>query len=191
VFGRDWDSAEAVIVARHVKKTAGSTTVFEFIADVTPATGEPFRVTIQEPGIATNFWPPSAGDRVTVLVDRDRDSVRPESVRPESVRRVKFDKDDQRISAKWRMADQQRSFEAVGEEPAGTDPFGMARPSRDVIRATIQAAVDAAAMQSGSPGQETVLDPAARLARLDSLRKSGLVTDDEYATARARIIAEI
>ena len=184
MFGRDWERAEAVIVMRHVKKTTGdgSVVIYEYVADIAPSSGAPFRATVQEPGIATNFWPPSMGDHVSVLINEDRD-------------KVKFDKDDPRIDAKARMAEQKRMFEAACVQAPGTDAFVSTLPTATVIgatgdmRATIQAALAAAAQRinSGSP----VPDVSTRLSQLDALHQAGALTDAEHAAARARIIAEI
>jgi hypothetical protein len=184
MFGRDWERAEAVIVMRHVKKTSGdgSVVIYEYVADVSPSNGAPFRATLQEPGISTNFWPPSMGDRVGVLMNEDRD-------------KVKFDKDDPRVDAKARMAEQKQMFEAASAQAPGTDAFVPTMGTTTVIgasddmRATIQAALAAAAQRitNGSAAP----DVASRLAQLDALHGAGALTDAEHATARARIIAEI
>src|SRR3954447_12588406 len=88
MFGREWDNAEATIVARDTKFTGdGSVAKHTYVADVRLTSGETFRATIHEPTIATDFWPPNIGDQVSVLVtSKDR--------------KVKFDKDDDRLSVK-------------------------------------------------------------------------------------------
>jgi hypothetical protein len=163
---------------RHVKKVSGdgSVTIYEFVADVTPSSGIPFRATIQEPGISTHFWAPNNGDQVAVLVDVER-------------AKVKFDKDDPRVDSRAVIAAQKASFERLQNGPVDSATTGL--PSRDVMRAAIQAAVDAAGRQSAHAPHEAVGDSADRLTRLESLRQQGMLTDDEYATARARIIAEL
>jgi hypothetical protein len=100
VFGHGWDQAEATIVARDGKNTGdGMVTTYTYVADVRLATGETFRATVHEPTIATDFWPPNIGDVVSVLV-KGKD------------RKVKFDKDDDRLSVKAYHAAKKAAFEA-------------------------------------------------------------------------------
>jgi hypothetical protein len=109
VFGHDWDEAEATVVARDAKfYGSGATSTYTYVADVRLPTGETFRATVHEPTIATDFWPPSVGDVVSVLVDGDR--------------KVKFDKHDGRLSIKAHHAAQKLAFEAAQEQPPGTPP---------------------------------------------------------------------
>jgi hypothetical protein len=200
VFGHDWQPAQAVIVIRHVKKTSsdGSIISYEYVADVTPADGATFRATVQEPGIASNFWPPSAGDQVSVLIDDKRE-------------KVKFDKDDPRLDAKATMSAQKDVFDSVRSSAPGSAIFGQGSLSPDSLRSAIQSAVDAAATgqhvpvvmmgqvgvtggpggRGGTVGSGGPDGAADRLARLDALHQQGVLTDAEYATARARIIAEL
>jgi hypothetical protein len=98
VFGQDWDKAEATIVARDAKFTGdGSVAIYTFVADVRRPSGETFRATVHEPTIATDFWAPSIGDVVSVLV-RPKDG------------KVKFDKDDARLSVKAVHAARKKAF---------------------------------------------------------------------------------
>src|SRR5690242_10590309 len=101
MFGSRWDKAEATIVASLPKYTGdGTSPSYEYVADVRPANGDPaFRATLKEPTIATDFWGPSIGDVVSVLV--------------KSTGKVKFDKDDPRLSAKAFEARRKQAFEAA------------------------------------------------------------------------------
>jgi len=261
MFGSRWEKAEATIVARLPKFTGdGTSPSYEFVADVRPVNGDPaFRATLKEPTIATDFWTPSIGDVVSVLV--------------KSTGKVKFDKDDPRLSAKVFEARRKQAFEAtanqtfeearqqeVGSPPIGGLPanltelmaaqfgqfsqfgleagdgqpsvqvFGAADPDRtraavERLRAAglggladqIAQATQAQANQFGSANQfesgneygsgnqfesaspygqpeqtrPGATDPAARLAKLENLRDQGLMTDQEYATQRQRILDEI
>jgi hypothetical protein len=106
MFGRGWESAQATILASRIKSTTGDgmVSIREFVAEVRPAAGEPFRTTLQEPHIATNFWAPDVGAVVGVLVDVKR-------------RRAKFDKSDPSLSAKGRMAASDAAFRATLDGP--------------------------------------------------------------------------
>lgn len=146
-----------------VKSTSGDglTSAREYVADVHPAvSGMPFRATIQEPGIATNFWPPSIGDQVSVLVDAKSG-------------KVKFDKDDPRLDAKARIAANKAAFEATAEQAVGTGPDAHLAASRVVV------------VKMEGP---LAADPAQRLAKLEAMRQQGLISGEELAAARQRII---
>ena len=238
VFGSRWDKAEATIVASLPKYTGdGTSPSYEFVADVRPVSGAPaFRATLKEPTIAIDFWRPSIGDIVSVLV--------------KSNGKVKFDKDDPRISAKAYEARRKQAFDAAANQtfaearqqevgsPAGGLPTNLtelmaaqfAQPGVQVFSTTgdperTKAAIErlrAAGMggladqvaqatqgqagqfgladqfglgdQFGSGDPVTPVraaDPAARLGQLENLRDRGLMTDDEYAAQRQRILDEI
>lgn len=80
------------------------------------STGETFRATIHEPTIATDFWAPSIRDVVSVLV-KSKD------------RKVKFDKDDERLSVKAYHAAKKAGFEDAQKQPAGTPPAVWTSPT--------------------------------------------------------------
>jgi hypothetical protein len=110
VFGHGWDKAEATIVARDAQFTGdGSVATYTYVADVTLVSGEVFRATVHEPTIATDFWAPDIRAVVSVLV------------RPGD-RKVKFDKDDERLSVKAVEAARRRAFEDIQRRPPGTPP---------------------------------------------------------------------
>lgn len=198
MFGNDWDQAEATIVAREAKFTGdGSVTTYTYVADVRLSSGETFRATINEPTIATDFWAPSIRDVVSVLV-KTKD------------RKVKFDKDDERLSVKAYRAAKNKAFEDAKAQPVGTQPTGWS-PSADIPDAVAaklaqlgivggtsmhvvtgdsaegQAAL-AAFTQIGAP---VVPTPEARLEKLQAMHERGLLTVDEYAEQRHRILDEI
>jgi hypothetical protein len=215
MFGASWGHGEATIVARNTKYSGdGTVATHEFVADVRPADGTMFRATIHEPTIATDFWPPSIGDVVSVLI-KSKDG------------KVKFDKDDERLSMKAYEARAKLAFAAAQNQLPGTgvapaQPWGVAPsaaspgPVPDAVMAKLaqlgitpgtpmqvvnggaaQAqAILAAFGMSGSlppaPGPAPVAEPAeARLERLANLLQQGLLSEDEYATQRQRIISEL
>jgi hypothetical protein len=115
MFGHKWEPARATIVShRETKRSSqGMSARYEFVADVTPPGGEPFRTTIgmpHDPG--GNFLPPAPGLTVDVLW----------SPRGE---KVKFDMDDPTINLKAHRRgrpDQRRDAEADLAMPPGTPP---------------------------------------------------------------------
>ena len=205
MFGRDWQATEATIVDRQRKQTSGSVLgAWEFVADVRSADGSATRATIQEPTIATDFWAPGIGDVVGVLVDSGRD-------------KVKFDKDDPRISAKARKQQGQDRLAASAAQAPGTSAATAAMPApfpagAQIVSASpellsgllsgdptqMQAAAEAlrasAGAVAGGPTPASgpdATDPAVRLAKLDALKASGLLTDAEHAEQRRRILDAI
>jgi hypothetical protein len=203
MFGQDWEKAEATIVARDTKYNGdGSVSTYTFVADVRLPSGESFRATVHEPTIALDFWPPNNGDTVSVLV-RPKDH------------KVKFDKDDDRISAKAFHAAQKRVFEDAQRQPAGTTPAAWSTSSQlpdavanalaqlgivegsstqvfTVDSADAQAAM-AAFTHLGAPAAQApaAQTPEARLTRLETLHNQGFLTAEEYAEQRRRILNEI
>jgi hypothetical protein len=106
MFGGDWESAEATILASRVKTTTGDglVSIHEFVAEVRPASAPPFRTTLDEPRIATDFWPPDVGAVVGVKVNVKR-------------QKAKFDKADPTISRKARKAGADAAFRATLNGP--------------------------------------------------------------------------
>ena len=154
MFGGGWTKAEATIVARNAKFTGdGTTAIHEFVADVHRSDGPPFRATVGEPTIATDFWPPNIGDVVSVLV-KDKNN------------KVKFDKDDDRLSVKAFEARQKQQFEAIQRGQAGPPPSFV----------------------SFTTGAAATSDPAIRLQALAKLRDAGLLSEAEYTVLRQRIL---
>ena len=185
MFGHDWQKAEATIVLVHVEATgSGRFKRRDFVADIHPPSGPVFRATIPDPRVMVDFLSPNQGDRVGVLIRDDK---------------VKFDLDDVRLSRKARSQDSQAQFAAAVGGAPGTG--SGAAPTRVAGEMDIDA-IRAAAMEAMASGAATFVDgrtmrpgdqddAAARLAKLDSLKQRGLMTDAEYAAARQRIIDAI
>ncbi len=202
MFGQDWDKAEATIVARDAKFSgSGATATHTFVADVRLSSGETFRATVHEPSIATDFWPPDIGDVVSVLV-KAKD------------RKVKFDKDDDRLSVKAFHAAKKKAFEDAQQQPAGAMPATPAgastelppevaaklaqlgitggAPMQVVTGDSAQGQAILAAMgQAGAATAAAAQTPESRLAKLQTMLDQGLLSDDEYAAQRRRILDEI
>lgn len=208
VLGRGWDRAEATIVARNTTYSGiGSVVTHVFVTDVRLASGEVFRATVEEPRIAVDFWPPDTHDTVSVLV-RPRD------------RKVTFDKDDARLSRKAVVANRHEQLATAQHQPAGTptpawtvpaglpglmgqklarlgivpgSPLPALGADAPQAQALLAAFAGASSTLAASAGASTavVATPEARLARLDALRERGLVSAEEHAAARRRILAEL
>jgi hypothetical protein len=203
VFGhKDLEPGEAVIVEQHVKHhgSDGRNTLFEWLADVTPASGAPFRTVLATPGLALDFREPSPGDHVSVLIDRKKDVTH-------------FDKSDPRISLKAEAAEKDRRF---AESAAGTPgsppsiPAGQIPRPQDItyVETQVVSATDAApflqAILSGdaSAREQAISELSAqqhpatsdigeRLSQLESLKATGALSDVEYQAQRQRIVESI
>ena len=114
MFDGHWRPAEGVVVERRIKDskwTGGTSSVvlFEFIVDVRPADGAPFRALVQTPTIATDFSEPEVGQHVQVEIHGDSQKVR-------------FDKRDPGLSIKaTERARKQRFDETLHTDP-GSQP---------------------------------------------------------------------
>jgi hypothetical protein len=200
VFGQSWDKAEATIVARDAKFTGdGSVATYTYLADVRLSSGETFRATVHEPTIATDFWAPSIGDAVSVLV-RSKD------------RKVKFDKDDDRLSVKAYHAAKKQAFENAQDQPAGSPTSPAPWTSSAELPEAVASKLAQLGIAGGTPMQVFTADPAqaqaalsafthfaapvvetpeARLGKLQALHEKGLLTPEEYAEQRHRILDEL
>lgn len=202
MFGKKYSEAgEAVIVETHVKHSGndGRNTLFEWVADVTPTEGPPFRTVLETPGLALDFKEPERGDRVSVLIDPKSGTAR-------------FDKSDPRLSLKASRATTDDHFAETVAGPVGSPATGTSPPGPSQVTnfagAQVISAADAAPflqdLLSGNPaardqaiadlraqpptGSSSVPD---RLAQLDRLKAAGAVNDTEYEAQRQRIIASI
>jgi hypothetical protein len=122
MFGGNWEKAEARIVdyTDHRDGLTGGF-VCDYVADVQPPGGAPFRATFRHRRLggwsasSGDFAAPSKGDVVGVLFDP-------------SSRKVKFDRDDPRLSQRAsRRLEQQAEDERlrqVAQQPPGTPMAG-------------------------------------------------------------------
>ena len=114
MFDEHWSPAGGVVVDRRIKdsKWSGGTStsvLFEYIVDVRPAEGAPFRALVQAPKIATDFSQPEVGQQVKVEVHGDG-------------KKVRFDKSDPGLSIKAAKRARKQRFDEVLDADPGTQP---------------------------------------------------------------------
>jgi Short C-terminal domain len=204
MFGKKGlEAGEATIVESHVKHHSGGQgqgNLREWVADVRPVNGEPFRAVIQLPNLALDFREPMKGDVVRVLIDPKNAGV-------------KFDKSDPRLSLKVERAREQERFkEAAAGHPgsaavSATANHGVAPTAITNFEGmrVVNAADAASMLQALVPGDPQARDRAVselrehaatpgvaeRLSALQSLKDAGTLTDEEYDAQRQRIIGSI
>jgi hypothetical protein len=170
MLGHHWEKAEATVVDRTVRvQPAGYQPHYNFVVDVRPSSGPPVRVTVHD-GPAGNFDDPSVGDVLGVLFDPKHQHV------------------------KWDLSDPRLTTAATSRPAAGSvQNFSGAAATEMLDTMSGPGGAGAiAAMRAGAgdhPSQAA--DPAARLARLQALRDSGVLTEAEYEAQRQKIISAI
>jgi hypothetical protein len=115
VFGRDWEPATAKIVAKKFKEGGERSGVWEYVADVTLASGSVFRTKLTQPPFMSHVVWLHEGEVVPVLVDVKR-------------QKAKFDRSDPKIRGKGRRAEggehSQEAFDQALAAPPGSPPPG-------------------------------------------------------------------
>jgi hypothetical protein len=185
MFGRNWESADATIVATKVavETQAGYQDRLEYVADVNPANGPAFRATLQEPRLIKGkgaFEQPPVGAVVGVLFDP-------------KTKKAKFDTTDPRILGP--IGDDDDAFEAAASARPGTpttEPaVGQTQVLSDSDAAPIVNALRSSEAAGGLQGLQQASDPSERLTKLYELKAKGLVSDAEYQAQRQKIIDAI
>jgi hypothetical protein len=109
LFGKKWEKAQALIVEARTQRGGGRDTfVHEFVADVTTASGETFRTTLEDPLFSPDFLEPEVRDVVGVEFD------------PKS-RTVRFDTSDPKLSIRAHRHAERERFDQALRQPSGTE----------------------------------------------------------------------
>ena len=114
MFGRNWEPATAKIVAKKFKESTETAGTYEYVADVTPSSGAPFRTELKQPPLMSHVVRLQEGEVVPVLVDVRR-------------QKAKFDRSDPKINGKGAKKAKD-DFEEVLAEPAGSPIAGDSPP---------------------------------------------------------------
>ena len=117
VFGHHWEPAKAKIVAKKFKEGGERSGVWEYVADVTPTSGEVFRTTLKQPPLMSHVVSLREGEVVNVLAD-----VR--------AQHAKFDRSDPQVSGKGQPGSRDAFNEALNQPP-GSPPRGSPPPEDD------------------------------------------------------------
>jgi hypothetical protein len=105
VFGSDWEPATAKIVAKKFREGGERSGVWEYVADITPASGEMFRTSLKQPPFMSHVVWLGEGAVVNALADVKR-------------QKAKFDRSDPRVSGKGGPG----AFDQALTEPPGSPP---------------------------------------------------------------------
>ena len=172
MFGRDWEPGEATIVAlkeiksigRHGGIDAGGAKMksFEFVADVRPASASAvFRTVLHEPVDERRWRRPSVGDVVAVRCDARR-------------QRAKFDP----------------SPGIAAPDTAGGGPASVSRMKDILATAKAGTTADQIATLGAKDATTASDDRLERLEKLADLRDRGVLTDQEFAAEKARLLGQ-
>ncbi len=124
MFGHDWQSAQAAIVAtRRLPNSDPEKMPQEYIADVKPLDLPAFRATFRDPWDTDDFWQPDVGDVVKVRFDP-------------KTHKVKFDKSDPQLSYQAHKRAQKDHFESIAQAALGTSV--SAPPSAEPVAPSVQ-----------------------------------------------------
>ena len=108
MFGRDWVAATAKIVAKKYHESDDVSGTWEYVADITPGSGSPFRTTLKQPPFMSHVVRLNEGETVPVLADVAH-------------QKAKFDRSDPKISGKNKPSATDGFDEAL-EQPPGSPP---------------------------------------------------------------------
>jgi hypothetical protein len=112
MLGHNWEPATATIVAKKFKEGGERSGVWEYVADISPASGGPFRTTLKQPPLMSHVVRLAVGDVVTILADVKRQDA-------------KFDRSDPKVSGKDKPSDKD-AFKAALAQPPQSPPPGDA-----------------------------------------------------------------
>ncbi len=113
MFGRDWERATARIVARKFKESTETSGTYEYVADIAPSSGAPFRTVLKQPPLMSHVVRLSEGDSVQVLADVKH-------------QKAKFDRSDPLVSGKHGHDAGQAFDEALAQPPGSPPPADAA-----------------------------------------------------------------
>jgi hypothetical protein len=111
MFGHRWEPATAKVVARKYKESSGTSGVYEYVVDVTPASGATFRAPLKQPMLMSHVVMLGEGAVVRVFADVKG-------------QKVKFDTSDPQVSGKGEDLSGKSGYDAALAQPPGSPPPG-------------------------------------------------------------------
>ncbi|HEY1989138.1 MAG TPA: hypothetical protein VGG43_06735 [Acidimicrobiales bacterium] len=115
MLGNNWEPATATVVAKKFREGGERSGVWEYVADVSPASGAPFRTTLKQPRLMSHVIWLNDGEVVHVLADVGH-------------QKAKFDRSDPKVSGKGRPSAKDDFKDALAQPPGS--------PPQDDPRAT-------------------------------------------------------
>ncbi len=109
MLGRNWEPATATIVAKKYKESSGTSGVYEYVADISPGSGAPFRTKLKQPPLMSHVVRLTEGDVVNVLADVKHQDA-------------KFDRSDPKVSGKGKPGAQDEFDAALAQPPLSPPP---------------------------------------------------------------------
>lgn len=189
VFGHAWEPGQATIVA--LKETSAATTgehgsfraLYEYVADVQPDSGGAmFRTEMDEPFEIPNWFSPGVGDVLPAQCDPRRGKAKFDMARLKAATKARASKaKDEQVA----------EFDAARRAGPGTPvPATPSDPSTVVLRGLAGGGDDASAAVAAVAQHSEGGDPLDRLERLAELHDRGVLSDAEFAAAKAKILGE-
>jgi len=111
MFGSKWEPATATIVAKKFHESSDTTGTWEYVADVTTASGATFRARLKQPMLMSHVVRLQVGAVVNVLADVKR-------------QHAKFDKSDPQVSGADVHRANKDKFDEALRQPPETPPPG-------------------------------------------------------------------
>ena len=111
MFGSEWEPATATIVAKKFHESDDTTGTWEYVADVTTASGATFRARLKQPVLMSHVIRLQVGAVVNVLADVKH-------------QHAKFDKSDPKVSGADVHRVNKDKFDEALRQPPGTPPPG-------------------------------------------------------------------
>jgi Short C-terminal domain len=179
MFGHGWDAGTATIVA--MKETSAATTgehgtyraLYAYAADVQPdGGGTVFRTEIDEPFEIPGWFTPGVGDVLPVRCDPRRG-------------KAKFD------MARLKAARKAQASAAENAQTAGFDAAMGAAPGTSVSATAgdpTMLAIAGLSAQTAASEHSGAGDTLDQLQRLSDLHDRGVLSDAEFAAAKAKIL---
>ncbi len=109
MFAHDWEPATATIVARKFKEGGERSGCWEYVADIAPPSGAPFRTKLKQPTLMSHVIQLAVGETVQVLADVKHQEA-------------KFDKSDPKVSGKNELSERDVFKAALGQSPLSPPP---------------------------------------------------------------------